>query len=166
MVYLRTKCVYVWTVLQTCVATALLVNGSHTIHHKPKFISFLRIHKENWLHWKAPGILCSSQVCGKLICHAPSVNCSWTIWFACVYWPLDFGFTFLLSFSHRQGTSELGQRIHGSLIVLDHKSRSSALGSYRSWILQRVKKDPILFFFFLRESCPLWSLNALGFIHN
>ncbi len=31
----------------------------------------------------ALGVLCSPQVCGKLIYHAPGANCSQTVWFAC-----------------------------------------------------------------------------------
>ncbi len=30
-----------------------------------------------------PGVLCSLQVCGKLIYHVPSANCSLIIWFTC-----------------------------------------------------------------------------------
>ncbi len=44
---LRTKCVYVWIRLRTC--AALSANGSHTIHHKPKFFGVFYKHKENWI---------------------------------------------------------------------------------------------------------------------
>ncbi len=30
-----------------------------------------------------PSVLCLPQVCGKLINCAPSINCLWTVWFAC-----------------------------------------------------------------------------------
>ncbi len=45
----QTKCAYVWTGLQTCAAPS--ANGSHTVRHEPKFVSFLREHKENWMRW-------------------------------------------------------------------------------------------------------------------
>ncbi len=35
--------------------------------------------------WGAPGVLCSPQVCGKLINPASSANCSVRLWFARVY---------------------------------------------------------------------------------
>ncbi len=44
---LRTKCAYVWTGLRTCAVPS--INGSHTVHCEPKFVSFLRKHKENWM---------------------------------------------------------------------------------------------------------------------
>ncbi len=44
---LRTKCAYVWMGLRTC--AALSENSSHTIRHEPKFVGFLREHKENWM---------------------------------------------------------------------------------------------------------------------
>ncbi len=71
----RTKCVYVWMGLRTCVAPS--ANGSHTICREPKFVSFLREHKGNWVRWV-------SCVRIKLIYHAPSANCSRIIWFTCV----------------------------------------------------------------------------------
>ncbi len=40
-------------------------------------------HKGNWKHREALSVLCSPQVCGKLIYHAPNANYSQTIWFAC-----------------------------------------------------------------------------------
>ncbi len=45
---LRIKCTYVWMGLRTC--TAPSTNSSHTIRHEPKFVGFLREHKENWIH--------------------------------------------------------------------------------------------------------------------
>ncbi len=62
---LRTKCAYMWMGLQTCAAP--FAKGSHTVHHEPKFFSFLRKHKENWMRLHAPGVLCSPQIHGKLI---------------------------------------------------------------------------------------------------
>ncbi len=44
---LQTKCAYVWTRLRTCAAPS--AKSWHTIHHKPKFVRFLREHKENWM---------------------------------------------------------------------------------------------------------------------
>ncbi len=72
------KCAYVCR-LWTC--SAPFANGSHTIHRVPKFVSFLREHKENWMHrcfFHAPGILCSSQVRRKLINGAPNTRCMQT----------------------------------------------------------------------------------------
>ncbi len=43
-----TKCLYVWMWLHTC--AALSVNGSCTIHHKPKFVGFLHEHKGHCEH--------------------------------------------------------------------------------------------------------------------
>ncbi len=43
----QTKCVYVWMGLRTC--TALSANNLHTIRREPKFVVFLRKHKENWM---------------------------------------------------------------------------------------------------------------------
>ncbi len=79
---LRTKCAYVWTGLRTC--TAPSVNGSHIICHEPKFVGFLWEHKENWMRRvsflctgcpsHAPGVLCSPQVCEKLINRTPLMH--------------------------------------------------------------------------------------------
>ncbi len=44
---LRTKCAYVWTGLRTCAAPS--GNSSHTARQEPKFVGFLRKHKENWM---------------------------------------------------------------------------------------------------------------------
>ncbi len=41
----RTKCAYVWTELRNC--TAPSANVWHTVRREPKFVSFLREHKEN-----------------------------------------------------------------------------------------------------------------------
>ncbi len=68
----RTKCTYVWTGLRTCAMPS--VNGSHTVRHEPKFVSFLRKHKENWMRrvsFPCTSFLCSPQVRGKLINCAP-----------------------------------------------------------------------------------------------
>ncbi len=52
----RIKCAYVWTGLRTCAAPS--TNGSHTIRHEPKFVSFLHEHKENWMRH----VLCMRRV--------------------------------------------------------------------------------------------------------
>ncbi len=83
---LWTKCPCVWTGLQAC--TAPSANGSHIIHCKLKFVGFLHKHKGNWVHREAPSVLCLPQVRRKLIYHMYNTNC---LWFACVYWPLQFG---------------------------------------------------------------------------
>ncbi len=70
--HMQTKCAYVWTELRTCAASS--GNGSRTIHHEPKFVSFLREHNGNCVHQEAPGVLCSPQVHRKLIYHVPSAN--------------------------------------------------------------------------------------------
>ncbi len=44
---LQTKCVFVWMGLRTYVV--LSANSSHTVHREPKFVGFLRKHKENWM---------------------------------------------------------------------------------------------------------------------
>ncbi len=41
----RTKCAYVWTGLRTCAVPS--TKSSHTIGREPKFVDFLRKHKEN-----------------------------------------------------------------------------------------------------------------------
>ncbi len=66
---LRTKCTCVWTGLQTCAVPSS--NGSHTVCHKLKFVSFLRKHKENCIRPHAPDVLCSPQVRRKLMNHTP-----------------------------------------------------------------------------------------------
>ncbi len=48
-----TKCVYVWTGLQTC--AALSANSLHIIRRKLKFVNFLREHKVNWMRLHALG---------------------------------------------------------------------------------------------------------------
>ncbi len=58
--HMWTICAYMWTGLQTCVAP--FANNSHTIQLEPKFVSFLRKHKGNWVPWEALGVLCSPQV--------------------------------------------------------------------------------------------------------
>ncbi len=51
---------------------------------------FTQTQKELW----PPGISCLSQVRRKSIYHAPRANCLQTIWFACVYRPLECEETF------------------------------------------------------------------------
>ncbi len=65
----------------------------HMLHHlRTVYISFatnrnwlffLHEHKGDWVRQKAPSVLCSSQVCRKLIYHVPNTNCSRTVWFVC-----------------------------------------------------------------------------------
>ncbi len=61
----RIKCGYVWMGMRTCAAP--FANNSHTIRREPKFVGFLRKHKENWMRLHALSVLCSFQVRGKLI---------------------------------------------------------------------------------------------------
>ncbi len=92
--HMRTKCAYVWMLLQTC--TVPFTNSSHTIHHEPRFVGFLCEHEANcarcvdrFLHvrkltatsmfvacaLKLYFILCSPKVYRKLVYHLPSTNC-------------------------------------------------------------------------------------------
>ncbi len=47
---------------------------------------FMRMQRELGV----PGVLCSPHICGKLIYHTPSANCSVRMWFAYAYLPLYF----------------------------------------------------------------------------
>ncbi len=72
------KCTYVWMGLHTCAAPS--PNGSHTVCHEPKLVSFLREHKENWMRWVsfpctecrllASGSQKINQPCAKYAPHA------------------------------------------------------------------------------------------------
>ncbi len=62
--------------LRTCAAP--FTNSLHTIRREPKFVSFLREHKENWMTIHAPGVLCSPQVHRKLINRASLKRRKWT----------------------------------------------------------------------------------------
>ncbi len=70
----QTKCAYVWMGLRTCATPS--ANGSHTIHHEPKFVSFLNKHKENWMRrvsFPCTRCLLPPEVRGKLINHVPLI---------------------------------------------------------------------------------------------
>ncbi len=58
----QTICEYVWTGLRIC--AALSVNGSRTVRCEPKFVGFLREHKEKCAGcpFHAPGVICSPQI--------------------------------------------------------------------------------------------------------
>ncbi len=80
-----------------------------------------------------PRVLCSPQVRRKLIYHAPNANCSRTIWFACVYWPLHFCFrhyqTCLKKFHFKKAPGGVGRRAGVLICCLGHHFRTfSALG--------------------------------------
>ncbi len=84
---LQTKCTYVWMGLRTCAVSS--ANGLHTVHCELKFVGFLRKHKGNWLHQEAPGVLYLPQI--RRISHTPNANGLQTVWFTCMYWPLQCG---------------------------------------------------------------------------
>ncbi len=71
----QTKCAYVWTGLRTC--AALSANGSHTVCRVPKFVGFCGNTKRTGCvgcPFRAPGVLCSPQVHGKLINRTPNMR--------------------------------------------------------------------------------------------
>ncbi len=117
---MRTKCAYMWMELWTCAAPS--VNSLHTIHCELKFVNFLHEHKGNWMHCETPGVLCSPQVHGKLIYHAPSANCLRTVSFACAYWPLSPNRTYMNSRRIPKNVSEKRQtnNVHISVFVHSH----------------------------------------------
>ncbi len=76
-----TKCAYVWTGLLTCAAPS--VNGSHTVCRKPKFVVFFCANTKRTecagCPFHASGVLCSPQVCRKLINCVPLTRRTWTV---------------------------------------------------------------------------------------
>ncbi len=57
-------------------------------YHSPQ-TEICRFSAQTQRELGALSVLCLPKILGKLIYHMPSTNCSRTIWFAGVYWPLE-----------------------------------------------------------------------------